>query len=246
MPESKLMGHVDLKRMSTLGIPGCSESGPVYENSGVEIASEHRKRNEEVLKPIGWERCLDNIMTKFGSLPLAVTMSKVSRGVSMTKDDNTLMNESPLMIVAECDYTVAYVTIFDPHNRSSAKQEAREIPDFMEIRVRPIRQSLPVSSNVVSYRKPNPHLFQLTVDQYRRFYHDEKDEEGYVEVVGMNSDPLLSRRSPGHQRGRCSGSMKPAYKAPGPSIHAIQGGIQGLSQAKAFTTASPVDSHRKT
>ena len=176
MCKSKLKGLVGVKKVPSFGTPGCSEAGQVYEKKKVKVRSKTSEHHEEVLKPIGCERCLDNIMTKFGSLPLAVTMSNVSCGVSMTKDDKILRNESPLTIEAECDYTVAYVTIFDPHSKSSVKQEAREIPDFMKIRVRPIRQSFPVSGDVVNYRKPNPQLFQLTVDQYSQFYDDEQNE----------------------------------------------------------------------
>ena len=163
------------------------------------------------------EHCLADIMTKFapGNLPLSVTMNNITRGASVTKDDSILMNESNLKIVAEVDYTVAYVTIFDPQSNSRGKQEAREIPDFMKIRVRPIRQqSLPVTGDVLSFRKPSSRLFQLTLSQYSRLYVPESEDEYQdIGLCDQAEEPRLPPRSADHpSRSYCGPPMPHHHK----------------------------------
>ena len=159
------------------------------------------------------EHCLSDIMTKFapGNLPLSVIMNNIARGASVTKDDSILMNESTLKIVAEVDYTVAYVTIFDPQSTSRGRQEAKEIPDFMKIRVRPIRQqSLPVTGDVLNFRKPSPRLFQLTLNQYSRLYEPESEDE-YQDISEQGEEPRLPPRSKDHPSRRYCGPHMPHH-----------------------------------
>ncbi|XP_072016742.1 uncharacterized protein [Amphiura filiformis] len=144
-------------------------------------------------------------VTKYGKLPMRVELSTITRGASMTKDDNNLLNEGPLTIETECEYSVAYVTLFDPHCVSNDIQEAREIPHFLRIQVRPIREKFPVKGDIVYFKKPTPQVFYLTLKQYSELYESteedvEEDKHDYdcIPEKGLHrgQDPPLPPRSP--------------------------------------------------
>ncbi len=140
------------------------------------------------------EHTLDHV-TRFGKIPMNIELSTITGGDTMTNDDNNLLNDGPLKIVGECEYSVVYVTVYDPRNLSSEIPEAREIPDFLGVQVRPIRERIPgVRGDIKNYNKVNPYVYYLTLKQYSNLI--DEDEDRYTAIdKGPICDPSVPPKS---------------------------------------------------